>query len=272
MREYIQSDMSSWEHKRDSGIRTIWNGATKQDHEDAQAIAAPVVSATSTPPPPASTPPPQPVKVCYGLDAKKYGGRDTISENIDIDFCPHAVAQGGLDSGSGSLQKTYLAGTPEEVSIAMEWSPGLAFKPDLDLCKKNLHEVLDGCDTNAPRNWKGGGTYQDGAVKYRFDPISIRQPAAATPWGNCSINSKAFYADTTIFGAGWLDTDFGLALRDNIKKKAVSPTKWKFKYENGDQNEWKATFRTVIGPEKQIERAIKDEAHFEDWGINCNTH
>lgn len=50
IRDYLVSDKSSWE--RSAGIRMIWNGAAKEDHQNAGANGGDV------PPPPTQAPPP----------------------------------------------------------------------------------------------------------------------------------------------------------------------------------------------------------------------
>lgn len=57
IRKYIQSDQSSWVRDKTNGIRLIWNGATKEDHNIAGDGDDSDPETPSSPPPP--SPPPE---------------------------------------------------------------------------------------------------------------------------------------------------------------------------------------------------------------------
>lgn len=193
-------------------------------------------------PEPTEEPPPKPSQECYGLDGDKYVTRDTLKDIIEDQFCPDAVDQGTLDEGSGALFRIYLEGTVEEVGIAIEWEPGLDFKPNTDDCVRYLKDmILDGCDgsDDNPMNWKGGGKVTVGDVKYRIDPRAPRQPAPDEPWGGCDTTYKAAFDDVWIWGSGWANSDFGDRLKKELKGCALLPDTFKFEYGLGDDGrEW----------------------------------
>jgi hypothetical protein len=237
----------------------IWNGATKEDHQNAQAAGAP----------PASTQPSlQPVKVCYGLGTNKYAGRERVLKIIDDQFCPDAAKQGRLDEGSGSIARTYNKGSLEEVHVAMDWNPGENFTPDLDKCKFMMHEITDSCDTDNSK-WKSGGERNDGPVKYRWNVERERRPIdEAHSWGGCDNHYAVFLDENTVWGAGWLGDDFGHALHDGLKAKGLSPTDWWFEYGGGDDHrEWTAKFKTTVLAENRIEDVIEQVAG--DIDVEC---
>jgi len=57
IRKYLVSDASSWERLKDTGIRLIWNGATKEDHDNAEEESPESNPETPSDPPPPPPPP-----------------------------------------------------------------------------------------------------------------------------------------------------------------------------------------------------------------------
>ncbi|PGH08453.1 hypothetical protein AJ80_07852 [Polytolypa hystricis UAMH7299] len=118
--------------------------------------------------------PPKLKQTCYGLGSGKWVSQRKAKEAIEKEFCPLAVSQGKLDPNAGSVSRKYYKGTPDEIEIAIDWAPGLNFKPNSDDCIRFLRKMaLDGCDggdSKNPNNWKGGGRVVVGDVTYRIDP------------------------------------------------------------------------------------------------------
>ncbi|KAF2176956.1 subtilisin-like protein [Zopfia rhizophila CBS 207.26] len=270
IKDYILSDKSSWVRKAGSDLRVIWNGATKDDHKSVGANSCRVpnsklkrqVDCDNTPP----SPPPA-GKKCYGTNDRKYVDRKTIKKLIDDIFCKNAAEQGHLDENSGSISRVYNQGSMEQLAIAMDWRPGLDFKPDEQKCKDIMYELMDGCDTNSNK-WKGGGEKMDGEVKYRWGPEATRQPIDVAPFGGCDNTYKFVLDDNAVWGSGWLGADFGHALLEGLKGKGLSPTDWKFEYGMGDdKREWTAWFHTTAIAEDRIEDVLKDVSGI---GVDCN--
>lgn len=245
---YMKTGAGSWA-RVDQGSRVIWNGVTEKDNPKVQPPPAPAPVApiaTSNPPQATTAAPPQ----CAGLANKKYVAPDDLKDRIEKDFCPAAVKQGALDTGSGSLGRTYNERTPESVVISMEWAPGLNFKPNLDDCKKYLHAISDGCDGNDPHNpanYKAGGSMKVGDVTYHILPLSLRQPASDGLKGSCTCEYKLLYDECEIWGHGFSSADHGENLKGNLGGCAILPKTWDFEYGLGDDGrEWTAKFRTGV--------------------------
>jgi Alpha-galactosyl-binding fungal lectin len=231
-RNYVMNT-AVWE--RQPGTKMIWNGATEAENSKVGTQAAPANAQPS----------------CIGLSNKKYVTRNTVNNIVSTQFCPDAVKQGGLDTNSGSISRTYLKGTPEQVEIAMDWSPSANFKPNLDDCKKWLVVVLDGCDGNDPNNpmnWKSGGSVTVDPVNYRIDPKASRQPAPKNPVGSCHTHWDALFDTVSISGNGWLNSDSGAALKSELEKKcALVAGTFEFSYGLGnDGREWTLSARTGV--------------------------
>jgi Alpha-galactosyl-binding fungal lectin/Subtilase family len=240
-RNYVMT-VAGW--PRQPGIRMIWNGVTEANNPRSGSQVAPANAQAS----------------CIGLSNKKYVTRNTVNDIISNQFCPDAVKQGALDQGSGSISRTYLKGTTEEVEIAMDWSPDANFKPNLDDCKKWLGVVLDGCDGNDPNNpmnWKSGGSVKADPVNYRIDPKAPRQPAPKKPVGSCHTHYDALFDSVSISGNGWLNSDSGAALKSELEWKcALMAGTFQFSYGLGDDGrEWTLSARTGVFQQKCVAAA-----------------
>ncbi|EFW23263.1 conserved hypothetical protein [Coccidioides posadasii str. Silveira] len=174
-------------------------------------------------------------KKCFGLGSRKYVTRYIIKDIIEDEFCTEAFGQGEpdkksctirgvLDKGSGSVARTYLKGTPEEVDIAMDWKPGLGPEMNVTECRhKFIGQIIDGCDgndKNNPLNWKGGGWFKSGGIKYRVTPKIVRQPARKKPWAGCSFyrGSNWYHGGVKIWGGGFSSGDWGKRVKDTIEQ------------------------------------------------------
>ena len=263
IKDYIVTDASSWVRKVETG-RVIWNGATKADHASVGANSREVSNSKSKrqdncggiPPPP--PPPARPTCNGYGPDNNKYADRArTLSKLVDT-FCPDATAQGGLDANSGSILRTYNKDTPEQIDVAMDWTPGLGFKPDEQKCKDIMIEITDSCDTNSGQ-WKGGGEKMDGEVKYRWNVVNTRSSFDdGKAWGGCEGGADWFSTKYTIWGSKFAGDDFGKAIIDGISGEGVSPTDWEFHYGGADDHrEWTASVNTIAGAEYAVEPVVE---------------
>ena len=137
-------------------------------------------------PDPSPTPVATPQLTCNGVDTTKWMGRDALN-NVIGTFCADAEAQGVQDKDSGSLQRNYNGGGPDEVGLSMDWPSGADFKPKKDDCVGYMSTVMDSCDGNEPDknplNWKHGGYNQVGDVRYNVVPTKERYVA-----GTCSMH------------------------------------------------------------------------------------
>ncbi|KAI1142332.1 SGNH hydrolase-type esterase domain-containing protein [Hypoxylon sp. FL0543] len=223
---------------------------------------------SSKPPPP--PPPPQETVHCNGLGAKKYANRNDLQDIIQNQFCPMAVKQGVLDKNSGSIYRSYLPGTMEQVGVAISWQPGLDFRPNMGDCVRLLlTRLVDGCDGNDPKNpmnWKGGGRAVKGKVTYEVTPITLRQPPPTSPGGKCDSTYKALFNEYTVWGVGWESIDSGSKLKGQLGGCALLPDTWSFSYGLGsDGREWTAKFRTGVFQKGCVGNAIKSAG----GGFSC---
>ena len=192
---------------------------------------------------------------CIGLDAKsnKYIDPKDLKKNIET-FCADAAKQGKQDPGSGSLQRKYNLGTPEEISLAIDWPSGLPdFKPDEQTCKDTMNDISVNCDGNDPvnpRNWKGGGTNTAGKVKYGIYPLAVRQPLLKKPTGHLESTGLKFW----LSGAGWVNNGNGeQGLKDNLN--GCSGSGYDFSWGLGnDGREW--TMSGMVGSGKCVHDAV----------------
>ncbi|OIW34633.1 hypothetical protein CONLIGDRAFT_688528 [Coniochaeta ligniaria NRRL 30616] len=151
--------------------------------------------------------------------------------------------QGGLDKDSGSIARRYNQGTMDEVSLGIDYAPGLDFKPNMPDCVRYmLAELTDGCDgndPNNPENFKGGGTMKVGPVAYQIGPQTARQPAKSGLQGGCDGTYKVLWDEFTMWGNGFASSDFGAALKGQVDDCALLPNTWDFQYGLGsDGREW----------------------------------
>ncbi|OAK94759.1 hypothetical protein IQ06DRAFT_329943 [Phaeosphaeriaceae sp. SRC1lsM3a] len=187
----------------------------------------------------------------------KYINRDGIIKVIDT-FCDEAAKQGTLDKDSGSIA----------LDIALDYRPGLNWRPMKDKCVEQMMIATDSCDTNS-NHWKGGGARKDTDVTYRWAPSSPRSVPVeqAKVWGGCEGTTGGYY---TVWGANWEGDNYGSELLANLKGKGISPTQWKFNYGGGDDHrEWTAWFQTIIHAWPQVESSMESVA---GWGmdVRCN--
>lgn len=272
LREHFRGNAGSWARHPD--IRVLYNGVTEQHNPKIPLQPA----SLPPPPPPAPTPPPPaavPVidKKCAGIGTRKYMSRATAATLIEKEFCPTAVKQGTLDSGSGALMRQYNQGSMDDVAIAIEWTPGLPFKPTMKECIEYLlGNLVDGCDGgNSPENAEGskaGGSMKVGEVTYRITPLTLRQPANLAKWAGCDSVYKGLFNDNNVWGRGFASADFGADLKQNVADRcALLPDTWDFSYGLGpDGREWEAKFRTGIGQNKCMGHLVSDVS---GTGVDC---
>ncbi|KAK2592593.1 hypothetical protein QQS21_009700 [Conoideocrella luteorostrata] len=217
---------------------------------------------------------------CYGLIPNKYAERSSLADVIENKFCPEAVKQQHLDNNSGAISRIYNQGTPEEIGIAIEWKPGMDFKPDQKSCVDNLlGGCVDACDVPGqphlknPYNRKGGGESivgsDKGNVRYVVAPKIVRAipydiaPGAACYKDTSNDGNMMLY---TLYGrGGGLTSDKGALLKSVIKEmmgKAPDPFDFTYHYEKKDGNdiEWRVHFAY----ERKIPLDFTDRA-----GIRC---
>lgn len=106
------------------------------------------------------------------------------------------------------------------------------FKPDSDDCKRFMRELLINCDADTPMNWKSGDNMQVRKEDfiYQWQPTALRQAPMGKPWGGCDKTYKVAFDRYVIWGAGWLNSNFGRELRDKVESKSISLTGWNFNH------------------------------------------
>lgn len=134
-----------------------------------------------------SNPPSTDAKLtCSGDTTTKWMGRDALNTAIGT-FCGAAEAQGVQDPGSGSLVRKYNEGSPDAVSLSIDWPSGSGFKPKKTDCVGYMTTVMDSCDAgdpkNNPLNWKHGGYNQVGDQRYNIAPMTERYKS-----GVCAVH------------------------------------------------------------------------------------
>ncbi|KAK9774038.1 putative Peptidase S8/S53 domain-containing protein [Seiridium cardinale] len=261
VRNYVASDQFGWVRDKVLGI---WNGVD-------EAHNPPVVSfgdGSGTTAPPVH-------KQCSGLGGREYVGRDELKRIIEKEFCPTAVEQRTLDSGSAAIMRSYNSGKMDAVAVAIEWPPNAQFEPNPDDCHKYLlQEIVDGCDgdnPDNPENFKGGGFFSVGDVTYRITPLTLRQPPKNGKQGGCDCTYN--FADTRcwVWGSGWASADQGGALKGQLKDCALFPTGWTFDYGLGDDGrEWSADFLVGIGQRDCVTEAAKESGANTDFVCHGN--
>ena len=231
----------------------LWAGKVEASHNnvgDAGPTQAPVPAG------------PKISQTCIGIDNNKYLASTTLDGNIR-DFCAQAAKQGVQDPGSASLSRKFNTGTPEEVSMAMDWPSGLPFKLSEDDCKRFMGQISVGCDGNNPKNpmnWKHGGTVTIDQVKYRIDPVAPRQAPPSTPGGGCDVTWSVFFDHFTIHGNGYASSDYGQSsggLLERLRNCGVV-SNWTFDYGLGDDGrEWSAEGKLPIWLKGCVAMAVK---------------
>ena len=180
---------------------------------------------------------------CNGLESLKYISTQDLDQNID-DFCTQADKQGTQDAGSGSIQRSFNVKTPEEISISVDWPPGLAdFKPTKDACKTHMSAISKNCDGNNPANpmnWKGGGTFPvklgGVTITYHIQPIAKRPKLFTVPLAHVETSGLKFWLN----GSGWSNKDTGDCIQSNLN--GCLGSQYDFRYGIGnDDREWTMT-------------------------------
>ena len=248
VRDYMKSGTNSGWNRRGS-IRMLWNGVTEANN--------PKKAATVTN-----------KKTCNGLDANKYVSRDVLRSIIEDQFCPDAVKQGGLDKNSASIMRRYNKDTMEEVVVAIDFAPGLNFKPNKDDCVRYLlGDITDACDANNNTNhynYKGGGFEKVGPVGYRVEPQTVRAGSYIGPSGRCEGSVHILWDEFTVRGTGFAGDDWGKGLNRQLANHcALLPGTWHFDYGLVSGGwEWTAKFRTTLLMNGCVEARLKDASKF----------
>ncbi|EHK97231.1 putative Subtilisin-like protease 2 [Glarea lozoyensis 74030] len=195
----------------------------------------------------------------------------SLLKNVQSDFCPEVVKQGGNDPGSGSIGRVYNPDTIEQVSIYLDLPPGTPV-PTKEECEAHFMDLIDNCDgndANNPMNYKAGGLVTVGTNKYHITPEKPRQPASAGVKGDCDSTYKVYFNDYVVWGHGWDSADNGETLKQQVKGCALLPDTWSFAYGLGDDGrEWTAKFRTGVFQKKCVGHAGKTASGMEDFGCS----
>jgi hypothetical protein len=199
---------------------------------------------------------------CRGLQDNSYFTRATISDLITNTYCPKLA---GMSETIGS--GFYLPHTPEEIEIyaAPSWNSAKSMTTP-EQCTKNLHKILDECDTDSssnPMGWKAGGEVEADGWTYSIMAKDVRPPAPKRPSAWCQFekcNAKTV-CTVRLWGAGWLNSGFGHELREAFERQqaiwcmpatqndldkhaGIDVSSWgeMFNYEAVDKHEWTVTF------------------------------
>jgi hypothetical protein len=126
---------------------------------------------------------------CRGLQDNSYFTRATISDLITNTYCPKLA---GMSETIGS--GFYLPHTPEEVEIyaAPSWNSAKGMTTP-EQCSKNLHKILDECDTDSssnPMGWKAGGEVDADGWTYSITAKGVRPPAPKRPSAWCQFEKS----------------------------------------------------------------------------------
>jgi hypothetical protein len=176
----------------------------------------------------------------------KYIERNMLSDLINSTYCPKLEGATG-PVGTGH----YLSDTPESVEIGITDGDTPNYVPSPDECVQNFHKLLNGCNydhSTNPMNWKAGGEVKMKDLTYSITPTETRPQAPQKPSAWCQLQECEAdgWCPVYLWGAGWLNHDFGTALQKALEKLDVpaiwgvdegSWNEW-FRYENVDNHEW----------------------------------
>lgn len=187
---------------------------------------------------------------CNKATDDTYVIRDKFMSVVD-EFCDMAEKQGHPDTDSRSISRKRFSGTVNELSITIDWEPGLDFKPNSGDCKRIMGEIADSCDV--PGQYKGGGEKSVGKVTYKWKPETKHKF-----WAGCEWKYWPSHNQYWVWGAGW-SKDGGDKLKDRVQATGIAATLFDHKWGGGeDDREWTATFNTIIGTAGKVEKVIED--------------
>jgi hypothetical protein len=217
---------------------------------------------------------------CAGLDINKYGTQGTYYTLIEQNFCP------GWNPSNGGADETFLQGTPGAVNFNITApASGQQNLPTGDDCEKNLHAILDGCDTDDnTMNWKADGDIEVDGWTYRISPQSDRPPAPANPAAWCKFQEGEKDGSFTLWGSGWLNSGYGSELKAQLEDQNVGIAfaggpgydggSWNFGYELRDGHEWTVSMGYSLGItpfdiKKLAVEVMTDTADFDGFTVTC---
>jgi len=206
-------------------------------------------------------------------------------------FCERDVVAPPDWDDNWSFSKRYNIGTPEEVEFIVRVNKNALFFDKAD-CLAAMNGIINRCDTDSdinPLNLKYGGWHTRGNYQYEITPLYRRNHITRAD-GRCRGEYKVFYSKYVIEGRGWLGSDNGELLRDNVRRCAGKADKWEFRYyENPDEHngwEWYASFHTHIWTSNRCFNNLKVQGRskgythkwkanpqlerYEEWGCSGN--
>ncbi len=187
------------------------------------------------------------------------------------DFCSLAAKDGPKDATNWQFTRIYYHETLDEAEFTVKLSGG-ASNFDEAACNNAMHDILDGCDGNDPKNpmnWKFGGEKIVGLFTYEILVTSTRAlPLIQAPRQVCQGSYHGVYSSYSIKGAGWASWDKGLdTLAPNITDciGAGGLTSFDMHYylhgPDKDGLEWEATFSTPIWTQARCFNNNKVQGH-----------
>ncbi|KAJ4230942.1 hypothetical protein NW759_002925 [Fusarium solani] len=187
---------------------------------------------------------------CWSDDGDKgYATMERVAQTYK-DFCEEL--EPNTSRAGWTEERKFDEGTPDEHKYTISLT-GDAKKYSKDECLSSFKRIIHGCDKeddDNPLSWKRGGSWQRGKYEYRLDVKRKNRPRnLKEPFGTCRGNNHFWYADYTIYGAGFSSWDHGKkTLLPSIKDcLGEGVTSFEFEYFDGPNqfgHEWLATFNT----------------------------
>lgn len=197
----------------------------------------------------------------YCQNATVSGGRYAKSSdmynNIDA-FCDGI----GPNTNTFGMKTPYLAGSASDFEFGVYAGGPHQFDPAV--CKSSMKDLLDSCnvDPNNPLSYRYAGSLDFQGMKYMFHSNHVRAlPAYTEPIGECWSWYKFLYAETSLYGGGWSDGDWGGAPSGVLQQmRGCGPvTGWTFDYfqaPDSNRYEWRSSFSLPIGTRRCVGRAM----------------
>ncbi|KAF4948582.1 hypothetical protein FSARC_13702 [Fusarium sarcochroum] len=187
------------------------------------------------------------------------------------DFCNATQAIQRPDDGSEFILTTYHGGSPDEVTLLIEFeTPEADHAVERDECGFYLRVVvLDRCDSSNvdnPPNFKAGGVAKKGQLKYHMELSKARPAASKGVFAGCKVDTNfvrpRFTASKVrVWGVGWSTSDIGKRFGKEAAECGFQniDAAFHFKYEGSDDDrEWSAELEGHVNvDEKCIAEAIE---------------
>jgi hypothetical protein len=197
-----------------------------------------------------------------GSQAARYLSRDSMIKSLE-EFCKN------IDGTKQMEQKDYHTDTYDGVQFQF-WTPGAPI--DNDKCRSKFATIVDGCvpRPDNPMNWKYGGYLESEGFTFQINPwgkrtmnrhVGDKNAPLQKPIAKCDSFYQAIRDEFWIYGAGFLDQDFGAELLKQMRScVGGGVTDWDFKYydePDKDGYHWRAFGHTPIWQKNCFSSVIK---------------